>query len=198
MRITGLYLAAGHSKRMGKDKLSLPFGNQKLGFWALDKILHSHLNEVIVITNQANLYQYKKVVDEKRKMTVIEASGNNQSDSIKAGLDKAIQLQSDAIIIVLADQPFISIKMMNQLIDIYKQDRAKAFVAPLFNGSMRPPIVLSKKLFPALHKLKGDQGAKQILINKRQEGVLVPFSDSKLFVDIDRIDEYLFWKQNIK
>ena len=198
MKITGLYLAAGHSVRMGTDKLSLPFGNQLLGMWALEKTLHSHLDEIIVISNHVNFLHYKMVEDEKRMVSILEVGGGNQSDSIKAGLDKAIELQSDAIMIILADQPFISIKMINQLMKIYKQDRIKSFVAPLFNGSMRPPILLSKKLFPALYKLEGDQGAKQILIDKRHEGVLVPFFDRKLFIDIDKIDEYLFWEQNIK
>ena len=198
MKITGLYLAAGHSARMEMNKLSLPFGHHLLGMWALEKALRSHLDKIIVISNHVNSLHYKTVEDEKRMVSIIEGEGRNQSDSIKAGLDKAIEYQSDAIMILLADQPFISTKMINQLINIYKQDRTKSFVAPLMDESMRPPILLSKTLFKDLYKLEGDQGAKQILMEKRQEGVLVPFFDRKLFVDIDTIDEYLFWAQNIK
>ena len=198
MKITGLYLAAGHSLRMGMNKLSLPFGDYLLGMWALEKAIHSQLDEIIIISNQVNALPYKTAEDEICMVSMIEGEGRNQSDSIKAGLDKAIEYQSDAIMILLADQPFISTKIINQLINIYKQDHTRSFVAPLMDESMRPPILLSKTLFKDLYKLEGDQGAKQILMEKRQEGVLVPFLDRKIFVDIDTIDEYLFWTQNIQ
>ena len=196
MKMTGIYLAAGNSLRMGREKLSLPLGKKRLGMWALEKAVQSNLDEIIVISNQAN-YQHYKNIDNK-KLKVVELSGNNKSESIKAGLDLAITLHSDAVMIILADQPFISSKMLNQLMAIYKQDKTKAFVAPTFKGNICPPILISKILFPDLYKLEGDQGAKQTLIDKREGGILVPFDDEKIFMDIDRRDEYLSWERNIE
>ena len=194
--MTGIYLAAGHGLRMGREKLSLPLGKKRLGMWALDKAVQSNLDEIIVISNRANYLHYKN--SENKKLKVVELSGNNKSESIKAGLDLAITLHSDAVMIILADQPFISSKMLNQLMAIYKQDITKAFIAPTFKGNICPPLLISKILFPDLNKLDGEQGAKQILIDKRQEGILVPFDDEKIFMDIDRIDEYLYWERNIE
>ncbi|PQD95280.1 xanthine dehydrogenase [Pradoshia eiseniae] len=196
MKMTGIYLAAGNSLRMGREKLSLPLGKKRLGMWALEKAVQSNLDEIIVISNQAN-YQHYKNIDNK-KLKVVELSGNNKSESIKAGLDLAITLHSDAVMIILADQPFISSKMLNRLMAIYKQDITKAFVAPTFKGNIGPPILISKILFPDLYKLEGDQGAKQTLIDKRQGGILVPFDDETIFMDIDRRDEYLSWERNIE
>ena len=87
--------------------------------------------------------------------------------------------------------------MLNQLMAIYKQDKTKAFVAPTFKGNICPPLLISKILFPDLFRLEGDQGAKQTLIDKRQEGIVVPFDDEKIFIDMDRIDEYLYWERNL-
>jgi len=194
--MTGIYLAAGHSLRMGREKLSLPLGKKRLGMRALEKAVQSNLNEIIVISNHANYLHYKNF--ENKKLKVVELAGNNKSESIKAGLDLAITLHSDAVMIILADQPFISAKILNQLMAVYKQDITKAFVAPTFKGNICPPLLISKILFPVLFKLEGDQGAKQTLIDKRQGGILVPFDDEKIFVDIDRIDEYLYWERNLK
>lgn len=194
--MTGIYLAAGHSLRMGREKLSLPLGKKRLGMWALEKAIQSNLDEIMVISNHANYLHYKNI--ENKKLKVVELSGNDKSESIKAGLDLAITLHSDAVMIILADQPFISSRLLNQLMAIYKQDITKAFVAPTFKGNICPPLLISKILFPDLFKLEGDRGAKQTLIDKRQGGILVPFDDEKIFIDMDRIDEYLYWKRNLK
>lgn len=194
MKITGIYLAAGKGTRMGRDKLSLPLGNHRLGMWALEKAIQSHLDKVIVISTQTNHSLFTSMVDNKLMISPLKNELNKQSDSIKAGLDFAILLQSDAVIIILADQPFITSAIINQLIEVYKRDPTKLFVAASFKGNMRPPILISKKLFNDIYTLEGDQGAKKILMNKRHEGILVPFFDGKIFEDIDRMDEYLYWK----
>lgn len=87
--------------------------------------------------------------------------------------------------------------MINKLIEIYKRNPNYSFVASSFHGCIRPPILIDKDLFSDIHLLRGDRGARQILMAKREQGILVPFYVEKWFVDIDNMEEYLFWKNKI-
>ncbi|WP_267897395.1 NTP transferase domain-containing protein [Peribacillus glennii] len=49
MRIIGIYLAAGESKRMGLDKRSLPLNQIPLGSVALKQALYSKLHHIVVV-----------------------------------------------------------------------------------------------------------------------------------------------------
>ena len=51
MSIIGIYLAAGKSRRMGRNKLSLAVGKMALGSLALDTAVQSSLDEICVVVN---------------------------------------------------------------------------------------------------------------------------------------------------
>jgi molybdenum cofactor cytidylyltransferase len=87
--------------------------------------------------------------------------------------------------------------MINALIDVHETNSAYAFVASCFAACLQPPILINRTLFPALLELKGDQGALQILKKHMDNGKLYSFMEEKLFVDIDREEEYKYWKNKV-
>ena len=88
--------------------------------------------------------------------------------------------------------------MINQLIKIYKQKPTTSFVASSFLDIIQPPILLDNQLFSKILHLTGDQGAKKILKEQMEQGILLPFNDEQLFTDIDCMKEYLFWKKHVE
>jgi len=55
LNIVAVYLAAGASKRMGRNKLLLPLGNGCLGSKALRKAVSSKVNHTIVVTKKGDI-----------------------------------------------------------------------------------------------------------------------------------------------
>ena len=197
MKITGVYLAAGNSNRMGINKLALPLGNKEMGRWGLEKAVLSELNDIIIVSNHLNHLDLSGFNSEKIITVEIKEPEAGQSHSLQTGIRSANNIHSDAVVILLADQPFITTNMINKLIEIYKRNPNYSFVASSFHGCIRPPILIDKDLFSDIHLLRGDRGARKILMAKREQGILVPFHVEKRFVDIDNMEEYLFWKNKI-
>ncbi|MFS1511433.1 nucleotidyltransferase family protein [Chengkuizengella sp. SCS-71B] len=197
-QIVGVFLAAGNSIRMEKNKLNLPLGEQTLGSITLKTAIQSSLDHVVVVTKKQDTLQWISpciLSPPSRKkwtqQTCISAI-KGQAYSIKCGVKKAMKLQPKAIMILLADQPFISKQLINKLIENYIQNKNAYFVGPSFQNSIRPPILFSHQMFPALMHLKGDIGARYLLkkVQWREKGIIFPIEHSTPFIDVDTKEDY--------
>ncbi|MDV2684051.1 NTP transferase domain-containing protein [Alkalihalophilus lindianensis] len=190
--ICGIYLAAGQSQRMGCPKLDLPLNGKYLGSISLETALNSQLDKVIVVVNQEGPLTWLSAnfLDSHPNCMVKRSKLSNQGQavSLKAGLKIAQDLQADAVMVLLADQPFISQKLLDRLISIYKIKRPN-FIASSFNGIQRPPIIINSILYPELWKLKGDTGARHIIRNNNQ-GIIVKENEELQFIDVDTPQQY--------
>ena len=199
-KIVAIYLAAGRSSRMGRNKLLLPLRGNPLGMHALQAALQSNLDRIIVVVNDDEPSMQKGILnssakwplDFSNKLIVVSCPDSKKelSYSLKVGINWASTLDPDGVIILLADQPFIRKEMINQLIDTFLKEKVN-YVASCFNDIIRPPILLGRRLFPLLHQLKGDEGAKKLLIESPQiEGRTIHYDDEILFLDVDTMGDY--------
>ena len=169
-----------------------------MGIWGLEKALDSRLQEVILLSTAENCFDLSSQCTNKLTHIQVNSLNPSQSVSLKTGIEYANTLQSDAVVILLADQPFITTNMINDLIDLFIKNPSCSFVASSFQECMQPPILIAKKLFPDILLIQGDRGAKQILKKSMNKGILAPFYEEKLFVDIDQMKDYLFWKTQME
>ncbi|MGG0717210.1 NTP transferase domain-containing protein [Robertmurraya massiliosenegalensis] len=189
-RIVGIYLAAGSSRRMGRNKLTLPLGNSILGIHALHTALHTGINHIIIITSEKSELQWSKYLHNKLSVVTCEESKKGMSFSLKRGFSEAQKMNADGVMILLADQPFIQASMLNELIDTFSNEPVE-YVASSYNNIIRPPLLIGKSIFPLVDQLSGDKGIKQVLMKHLQiKGKTIPFEDEMLFIDIDTREEY--------
>ncbi|MGO4889293.1 NTP transferase domain-containing protein [Anaerobacillus sp. MEB173] len=188
--IFGIYLAAGQSKRMGCPKLALPLGNKQLGSIALETAIGSNLDKIIVVTNQADSLSWLPNHLSLTKCVLVqcEQSSKGQAESLKCGLTTAIKRHAEAVMILLADQPFVTKEIINHIVTLYKKEK-NSYIAASYNGIISPPVMFDSTLFPALFKLQGDIGAREIIRNNSQ-GLIVKFSDKRHFLDVDTVKQY--------
>ncbi len=187
MNIIGIYLAAGESKRMGMDKRYLPYHQLPLGSIALNEALESQLNHTIVVTRTEDSLDWHQCKSSEKwsRVDCLRAS-DGQGFSIQCGLKKAIKAKADAVMILLADQPFIKREVINILIDSYKKEPGCFFIAAGKRQIPMPPVLFSSQCFPYLQKLQGDQGARKIIRGKLfNKGKIIDFHDPLLFFDVD-------------
>lgn len=196
-RIVGIYLAAGKSSRFGKNKLFVDVNGRPLGSIALYKAICSQLDAVVVVTSpndnlhwiEARLLPYYK---HRWYIASCNTPSDGQSSSIKCGLSRAEKLHADAVMTILADQPLITINMINTLILKYKQIKMKQinFLASIQKGIFCPPIIFSQSMFPSLYKLKGDKGARHLIKQEITNGEGIAFHNPHLFFDVDTTEDY--------
>jgi molybdenum cofactor cytidylyltransferase len=203
--IVGIYLAAGQSTRMGSDKLRLPLGPMNLGNYALAEALRSNLDYVLVVSNDlaADWIDHTFYLNPiHRKWSVIHCSEAHvgQVHSLRCGVQAALAVDAAAVMILLADQPFITKEMINELLLRFQMNTKLGFVASRYEGLARPPVIFAQRMFPELLRLQNDQGARH-LIRKESTGICIDFTIPGLFMDVDTAEDYrilletfAFWK----
>ncbi|MEK3916485.1 nucleotidyltransferase family protein [Paenibacillus sp. FSL H7-0331] len=203
--IVGIYLAAGQSTRMGSNKLRLPLGPMNLGNYALAAALSSNLDYVLVVSNEvaADWIDHTFYLNPiHRKWSVIRCSEAHvgQAHSLRCGVQAALAVEAAAVMILLADQPFITKEMINELLIRFQKNTNLGFVASRYDGLARPPVIFAQRMFPELLRLQNDQGARH-LIRKESSGICIDFAIPGLFMDVDTADDYrilletsAFWK----
>jgi molybdenum cofactor cytidylyltransferase len=190
MKIVGLYLAAGNSRRTGRvNKLSLPIHNTLLGNLALAAALTSNLNDIVVIANETS-WLTPSLQKEKLHIISCKNASLGQSYSVHCGVVQAEMISADGVMIILADQPLITAELLNEVIECYKQNSELDYVAASYQGIPRPPALFSKKVFSALKSIKGDKGARSIFSNSLFYGRNIPYNNAELFYDVDTLEDY--------
>src|SRR5699024_4499764 len=135
------------------------------------------------LTPFRNHHKYDQVVSHQAHL--------GQAHSIQTGLHRAEWHKTNAIVIMLADQPFITVNMIDTLIETYQHEGGKvAFVASSHHGVICPPILFSNQMFSHIYTLKGDCGAKHLLTEKASEGIFLNVPYKKAFYDIDTMRDY--------
>lgn len=193
----GIYLAAGKSSRMGCQKLTLPLGDTMLGSIALQTALRSELDGVLVVTQEDDPIEWlttDPACGTWRHLICADA-GNGQAASLRCGIQAAQELQAGAVVVLLADQPFLSIEMINRLLQTFhhsqKSHHPLDYVAACHQGLPRPPILFSHTQFPQLLTLQGDEGARRLLRARSDlHGASIEYADARLFLDVDTPYDY--------
>ena len=103
--------------------------------------------------------------------------------SLAAGLT-AVPPTAEAAIILLADMPRVASATLDVLIAAFDRERADA-VVPVHEGRRGNPVLISRTLFPALHRLTGDEGARRILADGARRVLACPIDDPGVLVDVD-------------
>ncbi|MDF1508877.1 NTP transferase domain-containing protein [Robertmurraya sp. DFI.2.37] len=190
LHIVGVYLAAGSSKRMGCNKLALPLGNSILGAHALHTALQTTISHIIVVTSENASIDWGAYAREKLTVVICKESKQGMSSSIKTGIREVQKMNADAAMLLLADQPFIQVSMLAELIAMFSKGEAD-YVAACYQNIIRPPLLMGKTIFPVAEELSGDKGIKHLLLKRPYiKGRIMPFEDKSLFIDIDTREEY--------
>lgn len=185
--IIGVYLAAGMSTRMRKNKLNLPFRNAYIGSMAFQAALESKLDWTLAVTRKGDPLHWLDPFSKSEGWCILQCpdAEKGQGYSLKNGVKAASAMGAGAIVVLLADQPLVSSSIINRMLENYKEP----YTAASKNGVPMPPVIISRKLFPAVMELSGDTGARSLLRRQGGHGFLLELDD-KIFMDIDSEDDY--------
>ncbi len=188
-RVVAIILAAGGSTRMqGELKQLLPWGDSTLVRHTAEMVRKAELTEALVVVGQRAAEVRHQV--EGTGALVVEnlAWAEGRSTSVRVGLD-ALGPEIAAAIFVNADQPFLTVEVVNALLQRYYQTLAP-IVVPVYGGETGSPVLFSRELFPELRQLTGEAGGKKILQARRDEAERVTINNTDAGLDVDTPDQY--------
>lgn len=184
MKINLILLASGNSIRFKGNKLLTPVNNKPMYLNVVEKILKLNFNKIILVT------QYEEIKDELSKYSIQVVMNENSelgiSHSIKLGINE--DMEADAYMFMVCDQPFISLESMEKLIDRFiKSNKGMACVE--HNDSLGNPTIFSGKYIHELLTLKGDIGGKSIIKKHLDDLEKVQINHEVELMDIDTREE---------
>jgi len=188
MKVSAILLGAGESKRMGSNKLLLPWGRKIIFEQCLDTLLRSKVKEVIVVINERIKSKVNGLKDRKAKVVTNLYYRRGMSTSIRVGL-KVMDPDSRGILIALGDQPFLKARTINALIKAFSHWTG-GIIVPSFRGKRGHPVIFPRKYEKELLKLKGDMGGRSILEDHPKDVKAVRVRSEGVLKDIDTWEDY--------
>lgn len=189
MRISAILLAAGESKRMGVDKLTLPWGKRTVLQQCLKTLLRSKVDEVVVVLSDRTR-ALGDFIRQPRVAIVCNAEWKKgMSTSIRKGLD-ALDPAATGILIALGDQPLLKARTVNALLRAFAPGRGE-IVVPMFQGRRGNPVLFDRIYERELRKLRGDVGGRPVVERHRDKVVEVPTRSEAVIRDLDRWGDYV-------
>ena len=186
--VSAIILAAGESKRMGKLKQLLPLGQDTILGQTIDNFLNSKAAETIVVIGYRAQEIINAIGNRPVKIALNPSYQQGMSTSISAGL-KLISDKSQGIMIVLADQPFISNQTIDRLIGVFSSSH-KGIVIPAHKGRQGNPVIFNIQYKQELLALKGDVGGKEIIARHPEDVIKINFDSDDIIHDLDTEDNY--------
>lgn len=185
LSVTGLVLAAGGSRRLGRPKQLLPYGSATLLDHVLDTARACPFDQrLCVIGGGADDVRAGVRLDDVEVVENLDF-GEGCSSSIAAALG-AVDPGCSVLVLMLGDQPGVTAESVSALL----AGRGEAPIAACGYANGRGhPLAFSRSLFGELASLHGDKGVWKLLDRHGATAVDVPV-DGRIPLDVDTLEDY--------
>ena len=191
-KIAGLLLAAGESTRMGSPKQLLPVNGSNLLDIVLQQALRSDLDLVnLILGHKATEIRNTLKTDlqhPKLKISRNEHYKEGIGSSIRIGLSE-VEADYDHVMIILSDMPRLTATLINLLIHLFFQSHL-SLGALQINDRRTHPVIIGRKFYPELRRLRGDVGARDLFLRYPDQTLCVEMGGEYDDRDIDTLKDY--------
>ena len=187
--IAGLILAAGESRRMGRDKALLIFQGRTFLESIVANLRAGGVENIIVV-----LGHHAEAIQGAVDLTSVQVVVNpdyqrGQTSSLQLGLAAAARVSPDAVLLCLVDHPAFSASLIAKLLEQFEATHAPV-VIPTFQGERGHPVVIGRLLIPELLELPAGAPANAVIRRHRHATQFVEVSDPGVLLDVDDPEAY--------
>jgi molybdenum cofactor cytidylyltransferase len=186
-RVAAVILAAGSSTRMGRNKLLLELGGETLVRRAARAAVGAGVDQVVVVIGHEEPRVRAELDGLPCTPVVNPDHAQGAGTSVRTGV-RQVAADAHAIVVVLADMPFVTAEMIATLVQRYRETGAPLVVSH-YGDVQAPPTLYDRALFEDLLSIPGERCAKQVVRRHESEAVVVAWPESALR-DIDVPADY--------
>lgn len=184
MKINLILLASGNSNRFQGNKLLAVVNDKPMYMNVVEKILKLNFNKIILVTQYPEIKS--ALLEQPIQVVMNKNSELGISHSIKLGIQT--DMEADAYMFMVCDQPFISLVSIESLIYRFiKSDKGMACIE--YKGKLGNPAIFSEKYKNELLNLEGDVGGKSIMKKHLDDLERVQINHEVEMMDIDTREE---------
>jgi len=187
-QVAGVVLAAGESRRMGRLKALLPFGNRTVIEQVLHPLLQSDLVSITVVLG----HRAEEIAVVLKALPIHLVTNPHYRDGMTTSVQAALRHITplpDAYLLALVDQPQLGITPVQHVLTAFNQTD-KGFVIPTWNGKRGHPIILAARYRQDVLALGPDQGLNLVTRSHPDDTLELPMSDDDILRDMDYPEEY--------
>ena len=184
-RIAIIVLAAGQSRRMGKDnKLVADVNGTAMVRHTLENIAGVVPDEPIVVTGHEADMVTAALVGLDLKIVHNPKFAAGLSTSLVTGLG-ALDDEVDGALVCLADMPRVSREDIKKLIAAFDPIENRAICVPTFRGKRGNPVLWGREFFDPMSRVSGDVGARHLIGAHDDKVVEVEVDSDGVILDVD-------------
>jgi molybdenum cofactor cytidylyltransferase len=180
--------AAGLSRRMGAQKLLLPFGDTTIIGHVVDELLRSVVDEVyVVVGHEAERIEAALFG---RGVSIVPNLDyrSGMLSSVRCGIG-ALPPECEAILVALGDQPAITAELVNTMAEAFAA-AAQRILVPVFQGRRGHPLLFSSDYLQEILTRHDDLGLRGLLRAHGDDVFELPVSAPGVLSDIDDPEDY--------
>lgn len=182
--IAGLILAAGESRRMGRDKALLTYRGRTFLETIISNLRAAGIEKVTVVLGH-HAEAIERAVDLTSVRVVINREyQRGQTSSLQLGLATAATDSPEAVALCLVDHPAVSPEVIAKLRVSFASALPPVLI-PTYKGERGHPVLISRTLFPELLALLPAEPANTVIRKYRNESKFVEVADRGILVDVD-------------
>lgn len=174
-------LAAGKGSRFGSTKQIVDFGGMPLARHACAAAGEAFGARMALVVGHDLQAVIRACMPLPGFVVVNDEFASGVGTSI-ARVTRALEHVADAIVVMLADQPYISAAHLSALAGRWTGSDY-GIVATRFADTVGPPCLFGRACYPALASLHGDAGARDVLMNRRFDRVDATFEPAAIDID---------------
>ncbi len=198
--ITAIILAAGSARRMGRQKLLLPYRGATLIEHIVGEVIQSGVGECLVVTG-CDRECVEPLVAAKGARLVYnqDHQTGGMLSSVRQGLTEASDA-SKAFMVFLGDQPGTSANLIRSFM-AYVESHSPKICVPVFRGKRGHPLYFESSYKSDVMQGFDDIGLKGLLRDHQQDVTLWSCDDQNILIDLDTPDDYAKWmaqRSNLK
>lgn len=189
MMISAVVLAAGQSKRMGRAKMLLPWGETTVIGQVVMTLAEAGLEEIVVVVGgDGDLVQKALKGTPARTVFNPEYAAGDMLSSVQVGL-RAISAEAQVALVALGDQPQMRVDIVKALVQEFYRTGA-ALVAPSYQMRRGHPLILARRLWGDVLTVHPPQTLRDVLNMYRQEMHYLIVNTDSVLHDLDTPEDY--------
>lgn len=188
MTAAAIILAAGASRRMGRNKMLLHVDGEALVRRAVRRALAAGADPVIVVTGHEPGLVHAELDGLACSFVHNPDFTGPTSTSLHCGL-QAVPSNVDAAAVILADMPLVTNAMLRALFDALRDSNAPLAVSR-YGDVFAPPLLFHRSLFAELLAWHGEGCGKQVVLRHQDEAAIIDWPVDAL-MDIDTPEDLL-------
>ena len=187
--IAAVVLAAGLSERMGRPKMTLPWGDTTVIGRVVEVLTQAGIDEILVVTGGA-----RELVENVLEGLPARAAHNTNFEidqmalSLKTGLS-ALSPKAKAVLVTLGDQPQIEVNTI-EILRVAYQSLRPSIVIPSYNMRRGHPWIVDRSLWAEILDLQPSKTLRDFLLVHSDDIYYVEVQNNSILRDLDTETDY--------